>query len=256
VACSDWLAEKFKEFGASVTIQEAQLTGGDGKLVNIRNIIASYNPQHARRVMLTAHWDSRPKADKDSSRPNDPVPGANDGASGVAIILEIARQFGMRAPAAGIDLILWDAEDNGSYNDNDSWCLGSQYWAKRPHQANYRARFGINLDMVGAKDARYSKDGYSLRHAKDETDKVWNIALQLGYGVYFSSVHKDFASIDDHYFLMEGAGIPFVEVIDRNLATGEFFPDWHKTTDDLSVIDKQTLKATGQTVLEVLYREK
>jgi glutaminyl-peptide cyclotransferase len=254
-ACATWMAAQFTRYGAQVTVQDGQMPDKNGKTVAFKNIIASYNPAATSRVMLTAHWDSRPAADKDGSKPTQPVPGANDGASGVAIILEVARQFAAKAPTAGIDLILWDAEDNGDYNDNDSWCLGSQYWAKHPHKAGYRARYGINLDMVGAKDARYTKDGYSLQNARAETDKVWSTAALLGYGNYFSAAMTDYASIDDHYFVMEGAGIPMVEVIHRDLSTGDFFPHWHTTTDDISSIDKATLKATGQTMLEVLYRE-
>lgn len=256
VDCANWMISKFEAYGAAAQIQAAEITDKSGKRINMKNIVASYNPTATVRVMLTAHWDSRPVADKDPTTPTKPVPGANDGASGVGIILEVARQFGIKAPAVGVDLILWDAEDNGNYNDNDSWCLGSQYWAKHPHKANYTAKYGINLDMVGAKDARYTKDGYSLQFARPETDKVWNIALQLGYGAYFSPVFTDFASIDDHFFVMDIAGIPMVEVIDRNINSGEFFEHWHRATDDLSTIDKATLKATGQTMLEVLYREK
>jgi glutaminyl-peptide cyclotransferase len=254
--CADWMVAQFKAFGAEVTVQSAEIEDRNKKFIQMKNIIASYNPAATSRVMLTAHWDSRPVADKDGKTPGVPVPGANDGASGVAIIMEIARQFHLKAPAAGVDLILWDAEDNGAYEDNDSWCLGSQYWAKHPHKAGYRARYGINLDMVGAKDARYTKDGYSVQNASRETENVWSIAAQLGYGNYFSSATTDFASIDDHYFVMEGAGIPMVEVIHRDITSGEFFPHWHTATDDINSIDKATLKATGQVMLEVLYREK
>ncbi len=253
-ACAEWMAAKFTALGATVTVQDGQMIGKDGN-VNFKNIIASFNPDAADRVMLTAHWDSRPQADKDGSKPTAPVPGANDGASGVAILLEVARQFAAKAPRVGVDLILWDAEDNGDYSNNTSWCLGSQYWAKHPHKAGYKARYGINLDMVGAKDARYTKDGYSLQYARPQTDKVWSIAAQLGYGNYFSGANTESASIDDHYFVIDGAGIPMVEVIHRDLSTGEFFPHWHRTTDDINSIDKGTLKATGQTMLEVLYRE-
>lgn len=252
--CADWMAAKFKEYGAVVTVQSATAVNA-GKNVPVKNIIASYNPSNQRRVIVSAHWDSRPRADKDGKNPGAAVPAANDGGSGVAVILEIARQFKAKAPTIGVDLILWDAEDNGNYEDNNSWCVGSQYWSKNKHVPNYRAVYGINLDMVGAKDARFTKDAYSLQYAGPETDRLWNTAQHLGYGSYFSLERKDYASIDDHYFVMEIAGIPMVEVIDRSLTTGEFFPHWHTTTDDLAAIDRNTLKAVGQTVLEVLYRE-
>ncbi|HEX2901088.1 MAG TPA: M28 family peptidase, partial [Bacteroidia bacterium] len=232
-ACADWMVGQFKTYGAEVMVQSAEIKDRSGKLIQMKNIIASYNVAAAKRVMVTAHWDSRPFADKDAKNPSAPVPGANDGASGVAVILEIARHLQAKAPAVGVDLILWDAEDNGDYNDNNSWCQGSQYWAKHPHKPNYRAAWGVNLDMVGAKDARFTKDAYSLRSARAQTDNVWSIAAQLGYGNYFSGAFTDFASIDDHYFIMEGAGIPMVEVIDRDLSSSEFFPHWHTTADDI-----------------------
>lgn len=252
--CAAWMAEEFKRHGAVVTVQAATATHA-GKNIPVKNIIASYNPSNQRRVIVSAHWDSRPHADKDGQNPGAAVPAANDGGSGVAVILEIARQFKVKAPSIGVDLILWDAEDNGDYEDNESWCIGSQYWSKNKHVPNYRALYGINLDMVGAKDARFTKDAYSLQYASVETDRLWNIAHNLGYGAYFSLSKKDYASIDDHYFVMQIAGIPMVEVIDRSLTTGEFFPHWHKTTDDMAAIDRNTLKAVGQTVLETLYRE-
>lgn len=255
-ACGDWIVTKFKSYGAEVTEQTAEIKDRMQKLIPMRNIIASFNPASTARVMVTAHWDCRPMADKDGKNPSAPVPGANDAASGVAVMLEIARILQSQAPTVGIDLICWDAEDNGAYEDNMSWCQGSQYWAKHPHKSNYSARFGINLDMVGAKDARYTKDGYSLQNALRETENLWSIAAQLGYGNYFSGAVTNFSSIDDHFFVMDGTGIPMVEVIDRNITSGEFFPHWHTTTDDINAIDRATLKATGQSVLEVLYREK
>lgn len=254
-AAAAWFVEKFREFGAEVTVQAAQVTAWDKTIFNIQNIIANYNPAADKRIIVSAHWDSRPFADKDPVQPMAPVPAANDGGSGVAVILEMARQMGQKAPDAGIDFILWDAEDYGQYQIDKSWCLGSQYWAKNRHKAGYRAQYGINLDMVGASNAHFVKDGYSLQYAKPQVDRVWSMAYQLGYGAYFPLVNLDFASVDDHYYIMEMAGIPMVEIIDRNMQTGEFFPHWHKTTDDINQIDKATLKATGQTVMEVLYRE-
>ena len=256
-ACAEWMVSKFNSYGAKTQIQSGNFITPSGKNIPVKNVIASYLPEKTTgRLMITAHWDTRPLADKDAQNPNAPVPGANDGGSGVAVILEIARQFSMKAPSVGVDLILWDAEDSGNYNDEVSWCIGSQYWVKNPHVTPYRASFGINLDMVGAKDARFTKDEHSSLNAPAETDKVWNLAHNLGFGSYFPLNAKGFASIDDHYFIMQGASLPMVEVIDRNVASGEFFPHWHTTTDNLDQIDRNTLKAVGQTVLEVIYRER
>lgn len=256
VACADWLAGKFEEFGADVFVQKANVLAWDGSNFAIRNIVGSYKPEAAKRIIVSAHWDSRPFADKDPYSPSSPVPAANDGGSGVGVILELARQLKSTPPAVGVDFILWDAEDYGNYDIDDSWCLGSQYWSRNPHKPNYKAAYGINLDMVGAKDARFIKDGYSMQLAANQVNHYWSIGHQLGYGTYFPTGDFGVATIDDHFFVMEIAKIPMVEVIDRNVNTGEFFPHWHKVTDDLSQIDKATLKAVGQTTLEVLMREK
>ena len=255
IACSEWLAAKFESFGAEVTMQKARVPAWDGRMFNIRNIIASVKPEAQRRIIVSCHWDSRPIADKDPQQPTAPVPGANDGGSGVAVALELARQLQSVPPQVGVDFILFDAEDYGNYQIDDSWCLGSQYWGKNLHEPGYTAAYGINLDMVGAKDARFIKDGYSMRKAASQVDNYWSIASLLGYGIYFPNGNFDMASIDDHFYVMELTGIPMVEVIDRNMNTGEFFPHWHKTTDDIEAIDRATLKAVGQTTLEVLLRE-
>ncbi len=255
VACANWLAGTMDRFGAEVMVQQANVPAWDGTIFAIRNIIGSYNPAAKKRVLISAHWDSRPYADKDPEQPNAPVPGANDGGSGVAVILEIARQLSTTAPNVGVDLILWDAEDYGNYDIEDSWCLGSQYWAKNTHKPGYRAEYGINLDMVGGQGAQFVKDGYSMANAAQYVNQYWSIAHNLGYAAQFPVGEFGLATIDDHVFVMEGTGIPMVEVIDRNISTGEFFPHWHKITDDLSQIDKNSLKAVGQTTLEMILRE-
>ena len=255
-ACADWMARKFESFGAKVEMQMANVTAWDGIVFGIRNVIASYNPGAQKRVLVSAHWDSRPYADKDPDNPTAPVPGANDGASGVGVILELARQLQNTPPTVGVDFMLWDAEDYGNYNNNESWCLGSQHWARNPHQIGYKAEYGINLDMVGAAHPKFVKDGFSLQMARPYVDRLWTIAHQLGYGIHFPVAELDISSIDDHYFIMKIAGIPMVEIIDRNEITGDFFPHWHKTTDDLSQIKPEILKMVGQVVLEVLLREK
>lgn len=255
-ACADWMAAKLKEFGAEVTVQQANVKAWDGSTFAIRNVIGSYKPAAENRIIVSAHWDTRPYADKDPNTPNAPVPGANDAGSGVGVILELARQLQSTPPSVGIDFMLWDAEDYGNYEIDDSWSLGSRYWTQNKHKAGYRAQYGINLDMVGAKDARFVKDGYSMQHAATFVNRYWSIAHQLGYGIYFPTGDFGMATIDDHKVLMDNAGIPMVEVIDRSLTTGEFFPHWHKTTDNMEQIDRASLKAVGQTTLEVILREK
>ena len=256
VACANWMAGMFDRFGAQVYVQKANVTAWDGTNFAIQNIIASYNPQASKRMLISAHWDSRPFADKDPVNPNAPVPAANDGGSGVGVILELARQLQQTPPTIGVDFMLWDAEDYGNYDIDDSWCLGSKYWARNPHQKGYKAEWGINLDMVGAKGAQFVQDGYSLAKARQFVDRYWSVAFNLGFASYFPVGDFGMYTIDDHVYIMDIAGIPMVEIIHRDINTSEFFPHWHKTTDDMEPIDKEVLRVVGQTTLEVILREK
>lgn len=255
-ACSDWMIARFNLWADKVTVQETQVKAYDGTVFNIRNIIASFKPEAGNRMLVSAHWDSRPFADQEVGKEKQPVPAANDGASGVAVIMEIARQLKQQPPSVGVDLILFDAEDYGAYEVENSFCLGSQYWAKNKHIPNYRAKFGINLDMVGAEGAQFYQEGFSLKYAKNHVTTVWTTAHQLGYSQYFPWDLVDFALTDDHYYVVTEGGIPMVEVAHYDPHSLNWFPHWHKTTDDLSTISKPTLKAVGQTVLEVICREK
>jgi hypothetical protein len=254
--CGDWIIEQLKKWGAEVTVQNAQVKNHEGQILNIRNIIASYNPRIAKRIILSAHWDTRPHADADSIRTKEPFPGANDGASGVAALLEFARIFHQTPPPVGIELCFWDAEDGGKVGDNESWCLGSQYWAKNKHKPDYVAEYGINLDMVGAKGATFLQEVVSLRYAPKVVEKVWNTAHQIGYGGFFPIYKHPGEIIDDHYYINTIAGIPFIDIIHLTMNSGSFFPHWHTHGDNLDAIDKRTLKAVGQTVLAVVYQEK
>lgn len=263
-ACGDFLTEKMRSFGGTVTEQTMQLMAFDGSLLNARNIIVSFNSEINRRVLLFAHWDSRPWADEDPDPLNryKAIPGANDGASGVAVLMEIARQLGLDSPASlGIDIILFDAEDYGqpSFSDGtrveDSWCLGSQYWAKNPHIKNYSAEYGILLDMVGANNAVFAKEYFSLRYAAPIVNKVWNTAARIGYSKYFENTEGG-AITDDHLYINRLAGIPSINIIDyRSDSPNGFFPYWHTLEDNLEKIDKTSLKAAGQTLLEFIYSE-
>lgn len=264
VACGEFLADKLKEFGAKVTNQYADLIAYEGTVLKARNIIGAYKPESKRRVLLFAHWDTRPWADRDDkTNHHTPILGANDGASGVGVLLEIARLLNQETPEIGIDIIFFDAEDYGipSFHEgkykNDSWCLGSQYWSRNPHVEGYNARFGILLDMVGGKDATFYIEGYSNRYAKSVVDKVWNTAERLGYANYF--VYKNGGSvIDDHLYVNTLARIPSIDIIpyDETDYYSSFGSFWHTLDDNMEIIDRKTLKAVGQTVLEVIYNEK
>lgn len=260
-ATGDYLAGKLEEFGASVTNQYADLIAFDGTILKARNIIGSYNPDNRKRILLMAHWDTRPFADEDPDESNyhTPILGANDGASGVGVLLEIARQINMQEPRLGIDIIFFDAEDYGEPSfsrghQGEFWALGSQYWSRYPHAPNYNARFGILLDMVGGKDAVFRKEGYSEHYAKNINKKVWNKARELGYGRYFADDTNGGYVTDDHLYVNKNIGIPSIDIIPYDFS--EDHSAWHTLRDNMSIIDRNTLKAVGQTVLAVIYNEK
>ncbi len=264
-ACGDYLASQLEKFGAKVYNQYADLIAYDGTILKARNIIGAYKPESKKRVLLCAHWDSRPYADNDPNPKNHhtPILGVNDGASGVGVLLEIARQIQKKQPTLGIDIVFFDAEDYGipefyeGRHKPDTWCLGSQYWARTPHVQGYNARYGILLDMVGGKDATFYYEGYSSRTARSQMKKIWKKAQELGYGKYF--VKEDGGEVmDDHVYVNTLARIPCVDIInyDANNPSNSFGSFWHTVNDTMDLINRNTLKAVGQTVMDVIYNEK
>ncbi len=261
--CANYLEKKLQQFGAKTIVQKGTVTAFDGTKLNIKNIIGSFNPEKKSRVLLFAHWDTRPWADNDPEKSNHKkaILGANDGASGVGVLLEMARQFGLQKPNIGVDIIFFDAEDYGAshlenVNTQNSWCLGTQYWAKNRHEPAYHAKYGVLLDMVGAKNATFYREGYSDYYGSYIVDKIWNKASLLGFANYFIN-EKGGTITDDHTYVNEMAEIPSVDIIhlDKNSESG-FFKHWHTTDDTMKNIDKKTLKAVGTTLLYVVYEEK
>ena len=261
--CGDYIASQLAKFGAKVYNQNADLVAYDGTILKSRNIIGAYKPDSRKRVLICAHWDSRPYSDNDPDEKNHkkPVLGVDDGASGVGVILEIARQISMKEPEIGIDLILFDSEDygipqfyKGRYKEN-TWCLGSQYWGRMQHVDGYNARYGILLDMVGGKNATFYYEPYSARTANSVMKKIWDKAHDVGYGSYFIKESGQEVT-DDHVYVNEYARIPCVDIINYDKANGSFVNTWHTVNDTMENIDKNTIKAVGQTVMEVIYNEK
>ena len=264
--CGDYLIAKFESYGATVVTQDMELKAYNGDLLKARNIIAQFNPENGNRIMLCAHWDTRPWADTDPDKANHykPLPGANDGGSGVGVLLEIARHLGTLPSNMGVDIILFDAEDYGLHEDDShlwskhrhSWALGSQYWSINPHIPGYNARYGILLDIVGAPNSKFMYEGYSTRFAEDVVYKVWQWASKIGYDNYF--VQEDGGVItDDHYYVNSILGLPCIDIINCDPDSPNGFGAYHHTMkDDMQWIDKATLKAVGQTVLTVIYNEK
>lgn len=262
IACAGFLSATLKRFGAEVTEQKANLTAFDGTSLRSINIIGSFNPKAEKRVLLFSHWDSRPWADNDPNPSNHkkPVMGANDGASGVGVLLEMARLIGKTQPTIGVDIIFFDTEDYGSpsrdaSNTEDSWCLGTQYWAKNPHITGYRAEFGILLDMVGGKNATFYREQISEQFASDVVGKVWSQAESLGFGQYFVN-QKGGAVTDDHVYVNQLIGIPSIDIIQYDPNSGSGFASyWHTIDDTMKNVDKNTLNAVGITLMHVVYNE-
>jgi Zn-dependent M28 family amino/carboxypeptidase len=256
--CGNWLVSKFTSYADKVYEQNADVKNFDGKTLHIRNIIASFNPDAKKRVIVAAHWDSRPYADQDAdkSKHTEPILAADDAGSGVAVMLEMARVMSAKKPQIGIDLICFDAEDLGKPQHEDSYCLGSQYWSKNPHLKNYKADYGILLDMVGGRDAKFVWESFSVKYAESTVRKVWDQAVQLGYSNYFY-YYQGNGITDDHYYVNKIAGIPMIDIIHYSEQTNSSFPPhWHTLGDNMNVIDRNTLKAVGQSLLEVVYKEK
>lgn len=250
----DWLVSELKRHGAQVTEQKANLKAFDGTILNARNIFAQINPEAKERILLLAHWDCRPWADQDPDPQKRvlPVDGANDGASGVAVLLELARQLSLHPVDKGIDILFVDAEDWGSEGDDESWALGTKYFVEHPIIKNYNPRFAILLDMVGGDGAIFCREYFSERSAPSVAEAVWNSAIKAGYGDKFLN-RLGSAIMDDHVQLIR-AGIPSIDIIEYH-PDGEsgFNPRWHTTSDNLDGISKETLKAVGQTLTNFLY---
>lgn len=248
-----YLQTMLAQFCDTAFTQYGSMPTGRGGDVAIKNIIGSINPEQTKRVLLCAHWDTRPQADQDKERPTEPADGANDGASGVGVLLEVARQLQIQRPDAGVDIIFFDAEDMGdSKGAPTTWCLGSQYWSKTPHKPNYVARFGVLLDMVGAENATFAIEGNSWRYAQPYVKKVWSTAATLGHSNYFVN-YRGGEILDDHVFINQIRGIPTLDIIQYDASNGVGFGDfWHTHDDNMSGINKNTLNAVGETVFKVV----
>jgi hypothetical protein len=262
--CAAYLIGKLKTYTPEVMVQKGTLSAYNGTPLHFQNIIASWKPETSNRILLCAHWDSRPFADHDPDKKNrsKPVDAANDGASGVGVLMEAARQFSLLNPTVGVDIIFFDVEDYGPPQDltmddsEDQWGLGAQYWAKNPHKSGYTARYGILLDMVGARNATFLMEGYSMQYAGDIVKSVWSTASRIGYASWFPQEQAGYIT-DDHVPINRIANIPTIDIIhlDKNSETG-FYPYWHTTGDTFDKIDKNTLKVVGQTLLTVVYEER
>ena len=269
--CAQWIQQKFEQYGYQVTLQKADLKGYDGTVLKSTNIIATApvrsvatQSQPAPRIFICAHWDSRPWADNDPDEANwrKPVMAANDGASGVAVMLELARMLQQNdSVRLAVDFICFDAEDWGVPQweediNSDSWALGAQYWAASDEAKSKTYQYAILLDMVGGQGARFYREYYSMRYARNIVERVWQAANTAGYGSIFP--YKDGGGVtDDHVPVNEKAGIPCIDIINHypDCEQSSFGPTWHTVSDDMQHIDRNTLQAVGQTLVQFIYSE-
>ena len=260
--CGQWIVQQFQRFGYLVEQQHADLKGYDGTILKSTNIIARNKKQTDSRLLICAHWDARPWADNDPDSTNwhKPVMAANDGASGVAVMLELARQLQQHDSARiAVDFICFDAEDWGVPQwsdevDGDSWALGAQYWATKYTGKEYQ--YAILLDMVGGQGAKFYREHFSMQYARSIVEKVWSAASAAGYGSFFPAMDGGGVT-DDHLPVNEKAHIPCIDIINHypDCQQSSFGPTWHTVNDDMQHIDKNTLKAVGQTLTQLIYTE-
>lgn len=249
-----WIFSKLTGYAAEVHQQAFDIPAFDGSILHARNIFARFNSDiKEHRLLLIAHYDTRPWADNDPDPAKRRLPGdgANDGASGVAVLLETARNLAANNPQRGIDLLFTDAEDYGSNNYEDSWALGAEYFARSMRENGWQPENAVLLDMVGGKDAIFPYEYFS-RQAAPELDRAFrNAATNAGY----SHLFPDFpggAVTDDHLaFIKEG--VPAIDIIEYDPESG-FNTTWHTHADNLDNISRETLKGVGQALLNFIYQ--
>lgn len=251
-----YLLNKLRSYASDRTVYPQNFTaeGYEGDSLGLTNIIAAFNPRAKDRIMLCAHWDTRPRADKDTTRTQEPILGADDGGSGVGVLLELARLFKRHNPPIGIDIVLFDGEDYGKEGDLSKYFLGSRYWGDNPPVSGYSPRFGILLDMVGGKGAQFPREQYSVRYAPGLVNEIWGIANNMDYSNLFLDKPGNAVS-DDHVIINRELGIPTINIINHRVtsAGAEFTPYWHTHNDDMDIIRKSTLQKVGSVLTELIY---
>jgi hypothetical protein len=253
--CGAWLTSEFKRFGLTVIEQPFQAAYYKGGTLNGTNIIAQYKPEAARRICIACHWDSRNEAEADTRDKDKPIDGADDGASGIGIMLEMARTLGKTKPDIGVDFVCFDLEDNGDNGGAETtWCLGSQYWSKNLHKPIYSPYYAMLLDMVGAKNPKFPKEGFSYEYAPQTVDRLWNLASSMGFGDMFVSEIGPKIT-DDHRFVIQNAQIPMIDIVHMPGRGEDLFPKHHHThADNMSIIDKITLQKVGQLLTAFVFQ--
>jgi Zn-dependent M28 family amino/carboxypeptidase len=251
----NYFYNQFEQYTDSVQLQQFSYSGYNNEVLNLTNIIASFNPDDTNRIMITAHWDTRPRSDNDQNPTNVnlPILGANDGASGCGVILELARLLKNNKVKYGIDLVLLDGEDYGKDDDLDNFCIGTKYFTENMN-GRITPAFAINLDMVGDKNASFPVEGYSNQYAPDIVNMVWNIADQIGAADF---IRNNYSQIYDDHLILNQGGIKAVDIIDADLVgnhtAGIRRNYWHTQNDNMKNISAQTLQQVGDVLTHLIY---
>jgi hypothetical protein len=244
----DWLDSLLRQRADTVIVQSWSHVTVQRDTLPLRNFIARFNPSAEKRLLLLAHWDSRPIADSPRSRDSTrPVPGANDGASGVAVLLGVADALKRSPPAAGVDLLFVDGEDYGDFTkDSADVLIGSRYYGA--HQVpGPPPLYAVLFDLVADKDLQIYQEGNSLVGAPEVVDLVWDTAKDLGYAGYFIASPRH-TLIDDHIPLQK-AGIRAIDVVDFNYAA------WHTPDDTIDKVSAASLQIVGDVAVALVRRE-
>jgi glutaminyl-peptide cyclotransferase len=246
--CLEFLLNELTKTADVVNRQQFTYRGYNNELLTLTNIFASFQPTMTDRILLVAHWDTRPRADMESdpAKRKQPILGANDGASGVAVLLEMARLFKQSPPPIGVDILLADGEDYGKEQDLDRFSLGTRHFVDT-RNPNYRPRFGILLDMIGDNDLQIPIEQNSLSYAPNVVETIWSAAEKLGVSQFVNSPGEQI--FDDHIPLNEG-GIPTVDIIDFQ------YPYWHTLQDTPDKCSAESLEAVGKVMMYVVYTQK
>jgi glutaminyl-peptide cyclotransferase len=242
----EWMTQYLRERADTVELQQFTHTHTkSNKQLAMTNVIARFNPLATDRVLLLTHWDTRPTADFDDNDDvrDQPIPGANDGASGTAVLLEIANVLKTNKPDLGIDLLFVDGEDYGP-QEPDMY-LGAKYFAATA--GAYRPLYGVLIDMVGDKTPRFPVEDYSLQNAPEVVRRIWDLAEELGYGGYFPRTNQ--GAVGDDHVPLNKAGIRTADIIDC------CDPPWHTTKDNVENASPTGLGVVGAVLLELIFRE-
>ena len=241
----DWILSELRTRADTVVVQEINHAMPGGEVLRLRNFFARFNPQATDRLLLLAHWDTRPKADQSDNLGQQqlPVPGANDGASGVAVLMGVADVLKAKAPAIGVDLLFVDGEDYGDFADSNHVLIGSRYFAQ--HQPpGYQPLFAVLFDMVGDKDLQIYQEGNSVNNAPEVVQRVWRVAASLGYErVFIPRVNH---TLTDDHVALQAVGIRAIDVVDFD------YPYWHTTQDTIDKVSAASLQIVGDVAVSLI----